>query len=40
MLGTVRVVEEYRHHVILDFGKYKESRRKVDIAFRIGDVII
>lgn len=40
VLGTVRVVEEYRHHVLLDFGKYKESRRKVDIAFRIGDVII
>lgn len=36
----VKVVEEYRHHVLLDFGDYKESRRKVDIALGICDVII
>ena len=41
-IGTrvVKVVEEYRHNVLLDFGDYKESRRKVDIALGICDVII
>lgn len=36
---TVTVVEEYKNHVLLDFGKYRESRRKVDIALKLGDVV-
>lgn len=35
----VKVVEEYKHHVLLDFGAYKECRRKVDIALGICDAI-
>ena len=40
-IGTrvVKVLEEHKHHVLLDFGAYKESRRKVDIALGICDVI-
>lgn len=40
-IGTVivRVVEEYKHHVVLDFGKYRESRRKADIVLGLCDVI-
>lgn len=38
-IRTVTVIEEYKHHVLLDFGAYRESRRKVDIALKIGDVI-
>ena len=36
-LGTIRptVLKRYRHHVLLDFGKYKESRRIADIALGI-----
>ena len=29
---TAKVLEVYKHHVLLDFGKYKESRRIADIA--------
>lgn len=31
-IRKVKVLEVYRHHVVLDFGKYKESRRIADIA--------
>lgn len=36
-LGTIiaTVLKRYRHHVLLDFGKYKESRRIADIALGI-----
>ena len=27
-----KVLEVHRHHVLLDFGKYKECRRIADIA--------
>lgn len=33
------VAEVYEHHVVLDFGKYRESRRIVDIELGISDVI-
>lgn len=35
----VTVAAVYTHHVLLDFGGYKESRRKADIAMRTCDVI-
>lgn len=35
---TVKVLEVYRHHVVLDFGKWKESRRIADIALGLADV--
>ncbi len=40
-IGTVKakVVEVYRHHVLLDFGKYRESRRKADIVLGLCDVV-
>ena len=33
-IGTInaRVLEVHKHHVLLDFGKYKECRRIADIA--------
>lgn len=34
----VRVLEVHRHHVVLDFGKWKESRRIADIALGLADV--
>lgn len=40
-IGTaiVKVVEVHKHHVLLEFGKYRESRRIADIALGICDVI-
>lgn len=38
-IRTVTVVEEYKHHVLLDFGNYRESRRKVDVVLKLGDVV-
>lgn len=35
---TTKVVEVYRHHVLLDFGKYKECRRIADIALGLADI--
>ena len=35
--ATVAAV--YTHHVLLDFGLYKESRKKIDIALRLSDVV-
>lgn len=35
--ATVAAV--YTHHVLLDFGKHKESRRKAEIALGLCDVI-
>lgn len=35
---TVKVLEVYRHHVVLDFGKYKESRRIADIALGLAGI--
>ena len=34
----VKVVKRYRHHVLLDFGKYKESRRMADIALGLAEI--
>lgn len=34
----VKVVKVYRHHVLLDFGKWKESRRIADIALGLADI--
>ena len=31
-IRRVKVLEVYRHHAVLDFGKWKESRRIADIA--------
>ena len=40
MIGkvTVPVVQRYKHHVLLDFGKYKECRRIVDIEFGLANI--
>ena len=35
---TLTVLEVYRHHVVLDFGKYKESRRIADIALGLAGI--
>ena len=35
---TTKVLEVYRHHVLLDFGKYKECRRIADIALGLVEV--
>ena len=35
---TAKVTEVHRHHVVLDFGKYKESRRIADIALGLAEV--
>ena len=35
---NVRVLEVYKHHVVLDFGKWKESRRIADIALGLADI--
>ena len=39
-IGTVqtKVVSVHRHHVLLDFGKYKESRRIADLALGLADI--
>lgn len=34
---TATVKEVYRHHVLLDFGAYKECRRIADIVMGTGD---
>lgn len=34
----VKVAKRYRHHVLLDFGKYKESRRIADIALGLAEI--
>lgn len=33
-----KVVQVFRHHVLLDFGKYKESRRIADIALGLAEI--
>lgn len=40
VIRRVAVVEKnYKNHVLLDFGKYKECRLKTDILLKTGDVI-
>lgn len=36
-IRTVKVLERYRHHALLDFGKYKECRRIVDLELGIAE---
>lgn len=40
VIQHVAVVEKnYRNHVLLNFGKYKECRLKTDILLKTGDVV-
>lgn len=34
---SAKVVKVYKHHVLLDFGKWKESRRIADIVLGLLD---
>lgn len=38
-LKRVKVAAVYRHHVLLDMGTHKESRRKADIVLGLCDVV-
>ena len=35
---NAKVVEVYKHHALLDFGKWKESRRIADIVLGLLDI--
>lgn len=39
-LGTAKakVLKRYTHHVLLNFGKYKECRRIADIALGLANI--
>lgn len=40
VIRRVAVVEKnYKNHVLLDFGKYKECRLKTDILLKTGDIV-
>lgn len=36
-IRNVKVLKRYRHHALLDFGKYKECRRIVDLELGIAE---
>ena len=39
-LGVIKtkVLKVYKHHVLLDFGEYKECRRIADIALGLANI--
>lgn len=34
----IKVLKVYKHHVLLDFGEYKECRRIADIALGLANI--